>query len=83
MIEAMPFRVRKAVALLCIAITVFAAALPAAALGLPEALFTPVWLYEPPSAITPISDDLACGHELTVTLLNVLISRGPPVPPIA
>jgi hypothetical protein len=75
----MPFRLRKAVALLCIAITVFAAALPAAALGLPEALLTPVWLYEPPAAITPISNDLASGHEHPVALLNVLVSRGPPV----
>ena len=79
----MPFRLRKSVALLCIAIAVFAVAVPAAALGIPAALLTPVWLYEPPAATTAISNDLASGHERTVPLLNVLISRGPPIRPIA
>jgi hypothetical protein len=74
----MPFRFRKQVAVLCIAIAVFAVAVPAVALGLPEALLTPVWMYEPPAATVAIADDLATGHEQTRPLRSVLISRGPP-----
>ena len=41
----MPFRIDKSVAVLCIAIAVFAVVVPAVVLGVPEALLTPVWMY--------------------------------------
>jgi len=74
----MPFRHHKAVAVLCIAIAVFTVVVPAVALGIPEALLTPVWMYEPPAATVTVIDDLAIGHEQTAALLEISISRGPP-----
>ena len=74
----MPFRFRKQVAVLCIAIAVFAVAVPAVAFDLPVALLTPVWMYEPPAATIAIADDLVAGHEQTRPLRSVLISRAPP-----
>ena len=74
----MPFRLRKSVALLCIAIAVFAVVVPAAAVDVPVAWLTPVWMYEPPPATDAIADDLAAGHEQTSALLDLSISRGPP-----
>ena len=74
----MPFRHHKSVAALCIAIAVFAVVVPAVALGMPEALLTPVWMYEPPAAAVTVLDDLVLGHEQTASLLEISISRGPP-----
>ena len=74
----MPFRHHTSVAVLCIAIAVFAVVVPAVVLGVPEALLTPVWMYEPPAASVAVSDDLAFGHEQTASLLEISISRGPP-----
>ena len=74
----MPFRLRKSVAVLCIAIAVFAVGVPAVALGMPEELLTPVWMYEPPAATVAVIDDLVIGHEQTASLLEISISRGPP-----
>ena len=77
----MPFRHRKSVAALCIAIAVFAVVVPAVALGTPAALLTPVWMYEPPAATVAVLDDFAIGHEQTASLLEISISRGPPARP--
>ena len=74
----MPFRHQKSVAALCIAIAVFTVVVPAVVLGVPEALLTPVWMYEPPAATVAVIDDLAIGHEQTASLLEISISRGPP-----
>jgi len=74
----MPFRHQKSVAVLCIAIAVFAVVVPAVVLGVPEALLTPVWMYEPPAATVAVIDDLAIGHEQTASLLEISTSRGPP-----
>jgi hypothetical protein len=74
----MPFRHHKSVAVLCIAIAVFAVVVPAVALGMPQELLTPVWMYEPPAATVSIADDLVAGHEQTGALLDPCISRGPP-----
>ena len=74
----MPFRHQKSVAALCIAIAVFAVVVPAVTLGMPEALLTPVWMYEPPATTVALLDDLLTGHEQTASLLEISISRGPP-----
>ena len=74
----MPFRHQKSVAVLCIAIAVFAVVVPAVVLGVPEALLTPVWMYEPPAATVAVIDDLAIGHEQTASILEISTSCGPP-----
>jgi hypothetical protein len=79
----MTIRLRKSVAVLCITIAVFAVIVPAAVFDAPVALLTPVWMYEPPAAVDAIADDLRGGHEQLDVLLDPLISRGPPRPPIA
>jgi hypothetical protein len=79
----MPIRLRKSVALLCIAIAIFAVVVPASAFEVPVALLTPVWMYEPPAATVSIPGDLAAAHEQTSAVVDPCISRGPPRSPIA
>jgi hypothetical protein len=74
----MPFRPHTSVAVLCIAIAMFAVVVPDVALGMPMDLLTPVWMYEPAAASVAVISDLAIGHEQTASLLEISVSRGPP-----
>jgi hypothetical protein len=79
----MPFRLPTSAALLCLAITAFAIAVPVGALEVPVTLLTPVWLYQPPPPTDTIAPDLDGRHEQTISLAARRIPRGPPAHPLA
>jgi hypothetical protein len=73
-------RIRKAFAILCIALVVVAALAPAVAPGLGSAVLVPLWLVVPAVIATVIRRDALCSDEQPVSLLAVLDSRAPPIP---
>jgi hypothetical protein len=72
-------RVRKAFAVLCIAIVVVAVFAPALASSLGSAILVPLWLVVPAVAVTVIRRDALRSDEQPVSLLAVLDSRAPPI----
>jgi hypothetical protein len=71
-------RTRKTVAVLCIAIVVFAAFLPAVAANLPPVILTALWLVIPPAAVVVIRRQAVRCDEQPVSLLSLVLSRAPP-----
>lgn len=69
---------RKAVAVVCIALVVFAAFVPAAA-SLISAALIPLWLVLPAVAVTVIRRRASRCSEQPVSLLSLLLSRAPPI----
>ncbi len=75
----MPFRFRRSVAIVCIALAIVAAFNPAVALALPLPLVTAQWLLvRPPVAVQPCPID-ASAREQRVSLLEPSLGRAPPV----
>jgi hypothetical protein len=72
-------RIRKAVAVLGIALVVFAAFVPAVASALGSAILVALWLVLPAVAITVLRREAFRCDQQPVSLLAVLDSRAPPV----
>jgi hypothetical protein len=76
----MPFRLRKSVAVLCLAIAVFAVATPAIAVDSPLAIITAHWQLVPPATLTPLATgDVELGQEQLLGYHSLVPSRAPPV----
>jgi len=71
-------RTRKAIAVVCIALVVFAAFVPALATTLGAALLVPLWLVLPAVVVTVVRREAFRCDEQPVSLLAVLASRAPP-----
>ncbi len=71
-------RTRKAIAVVCIALVVFAAFVPALASTLGAALLVPLWLVLPAVVVTVVRREAFRCDEQPVSLLAVLASRAPP-----
>jgi hypothetical protein len=71
-------RTRKAVAVACIALVVFAAFVPALASTLGAAVLVPLWLVLPAVVVTVVRREAFRCDEQPVSLLTVLASRAPP-----
>ena len=69
---------RKTVAVLCIALVVFAAFVPAIAASLGSAVLVPLWLVLPAVAVTIVRREAFRCDEQPVSLLAVLDTRAPP-----
>jgi hypothetical protein len=74
----MPFRLRRSVAVLCLAIAVCSAFAPAVTADVACAILEPVWHYEPPAAVVAIPGAGPRCDEHTASLLRLLPSRAPP-----
>ena len=72
-------RVRKALAVLCIAIVVVAAFVPVLASSLGTAVLVPLWLVVPAVAVTVIRREAFHSDEQPLPLLVALDSRAPPI----
>jgi hypothetical protein len=70
-------RGRKSVAILCLALVVFATVIPTAAVDL-YAILVPLWLIVLVVAITVIRTDATRSDEQAVALLSVPAPRAPP-----
>jgi hypothetical protein len=71
-------RTRKAIAVACIALVVFAAFVPALASTLGAAVLVPLWLVLPAVVVTVVRREAFRRDEQPVSLLTVLASRAPP-----
>ena len=71
-------RSRKAVAVVCIALVVFAAFVPALAASFGSAVLIPLWLVLPAVVVTVVRREAFRCDEQPVSLLAVLDSRAPP-----
>ena len=71
-------RTRKAIAVVCIALVVFAAFAPALASTLGAALLVPLWLVLPAVVVTVVRREAFRCDVQPVSLLAVLASRAPP-----
>ena len=69
---------RKTVAVLCIAVVVFAAFLPAVSAQLAPVILTALWLVIPAGAVEVVGREAAQCDEQPVSLLSLLLSRAPP-----
>jgi hypothetical protein len=74
----MPFRLRRSVAVLCLAIAVCTAFAPAVTADVACAMLEPVWQYEPPAAVVDVPDNGSRCDEQTAALLRLVLSRAPP-----
>jgi hypothetical protein len=79
----MPFRLRRSVAVLCLAVAVCTAFTPAVTAEIACAILEPVWQYEPPAAVVVIPEDDARADEQTASLLRLVLSRAPPLHALA
>lgn len=71
-------RQRKTVAVLCIALVVFSAFLPAGLSDVVWATLTPLWLVVPPVDVTVIARDASRSDERPAALLSLTLLRAPP-----
>jgi hypothetical protein len=71
-------RTRKSVAVLCIALVVFAAFVPAAAPNLVHTILVPLWLVIPAATVIVIRRTAVRCDEQPVSLLSLVLSRAPP-----
>jgi hypothetical protein len=74
----MPLRLRTPVAVVCIAIAVFAACVPSLVLTVPVAVLAPGWLYTAPEAVVRLPSPNTRASERTASLLCLLPTRAPP-----
>ena len=74
-------RLRKPVAVLCIAIVIFAALLPAAAIQL-HVFFTPLWVVVPAIAVVVLRRTARLCKEQPASLRSPDSSRAPPARPV-
>ncbi len=71
-------RTRRAVAVLCIALVVCAAFVPAVASNLGAAILVPLWLVLPAIAVVVIRRIASRCDEQPVPLISLVLSRAPP-----
>jgi hypothetical protein len=69
---------QKAVAILCIALVVFAAFVPAA-IHVSNAVLVPLWIVIPAVAVTVIRRRASGSTEQPVSLLSLVLLRAPPI----
>jgi hypothetical protein len=74
-------RVRKPVAVLCIAIVIFAALLPTAAIQL-HVIFTPLWIVVPAIVSAALARTARLCKEQPASLRSLGPSRAPPAVPV-
>jgi hypothetical protein len=74
----MPLRVRRSVAVLCIALAVCTAFTPDLVPDSADALLTPVWQYEPPASVVVLPDADARCQEQSASLVRHTPLRAPP-----
>jgi hypothetical protein len=74
----MPLRLRRSVAVICLAVAFASAFAPAVAIDPAFALLTPVWQYEPPASIVALPERQTQSDEQTASLLRFVFSRPPP-----
>jgi hypothetical protein len=79
---AMPLRLRTPVAVVVLAIAVFAACVPSIVLTVPVAVLAPAWLYVAPDAVVRLPRPDARASERTASLLRLLPTRAPPSLPV-
>jgi hypothetical protein len=77
----MPFRPRKSVAVLCIALAVFAAIVPSADWFVPVAVLAPRWSVAPEHRSQPLAKDSLLAQEQLVSYWLLAPSRAPPFLP--
>ena len=77
-LRAVNTRTRKRAAVVCIAVVVFAAFLPAVWANLPPVVLTALWLIIPAVAVVVIRRQATRCDEQPVSLLALVLSRGPP-----
>lgn len=70
-------RSRKTLVLFCLGVVVFAACLPLVS-PLFQVVLTPLWIVIPAVVIVLVSRKAARCDEQPVSLLSILLSRGPP-----
>ena len=71
---------RKSIAVLCVALVVFSAFVPAAAPQLVQAILVPLWVVVPDAAFAVIRREATCCDEQPTALLSLVLSRAPPRP---
>jgi len=71
-------RTCRTVAVLCIAVVVFAAFLPAVAANLPPVILTALWLIVLAVSVVVIRRQAVRCDEQPVSLLSLVLSRAPP-----
>jgi hypothetical protein len=74
----MPLRLRTPVAVVCIAIAVFAACVPSIVLTVPLAILAPAWLYVAPDGFVRLTQRDARAAEHSASLLRLRPARAPP-----
>ena len=75
-------RQRKTVAVLCIALVVFSAFLPAGLSDVAWATLVPLWLVVPAADVTAIALDASRSEERPASLLSLTLFRAPPSLPL-
>ncbi len=78
MVATTTVRMRKTVAVLCIALVVFAAFVPGAASHVVAAILTPLWLVIPAVVVTVVRRRATRCDAQPVALLSLALFRGPP-----
>ena len=71
-------RIRKTVAVLCIAVVLVAGVLPGASTALGAVLLVALWLVAPAVAVTIVRRIASDSDQQPVSLLSLLDSRAPP-----
>ena len=71
-------RSRRALAITCIALVVFAAVLPLGGVSLEWLVISPVFILLPPAASSVVPREESRCDERSVSLLAMVESRGPP-----
>ena len=72
-------RTRKAIAILCVGLIVFAAFLPAAAPQVFAAILIPLWIVVPAVVVTLLRRRAARHDGQPVSLLCLVLFRAPPI----
>ena len=71
-------RQRKTIAVICIALVVFSAFLPAGSSDVVWATLTPLWLIVPAAEVTTIVREASRSEERPASLLSLVLLRAPP-----
>lgn len=71
-------RQRKTIAVICIALVVLSAFLPAGSSDIVWATLTPLWLIVPAADVTAIAREASRSDERPASLLSLVLLRAPP-----
>jgi hypothetical protein len=75
-------RTRKGVTVICIALIIFGAFVPASPTTLAELILVPLWIVLPDVAVTIVRREAFRCDEQLAPLLAILDSRAPPTSPL-